>query len=52
MTSHRSGYGTTRGGGEWWPHAPMAVPLIGPADAEIAGARSVAMKLRAGEASP
>jgi hypothetical protein len=26
ISIERSGYGTTRGGGERWPHAPLAVP--------------------------
>jgi hypothetical protein len=28
----RSGYGTTKGCGEWWPHAPLTVPLIAMVD--------------------
>src|SRR5450759_2393661 len=27
-----SGYGTTKGCGEWWPHAPLTVPQIAMVD--------------------
>jgi len=37
LSGEGSGYGTTRGGGEPWPHAPLAVRLAGIVWGSVAG---------------